>query len=79
MHIPDAVLDPSVVAVTSVVGAAGLVFSLRKIERRLVDRMTVLTGTTSAFVYAAQMVNFPVGPGVSGHLSPSIEVNPHAA
>ena len=25
-------------------------------------------GTMSAFVFAAQMVNFPVGPGVSGHL-----------
>ena len=68
MHIPDAVLDPKVAVATSVLGAAGLLFAVRKLERRLGDQTTVLMGTMSAFVFAAQMVNFPVGPGVSGHL-----------
>ena len=68
MHIPDALLDPRVVAATSVAGGAGLLFALRKLERQLGERTTVLMGTMSAFVFAAQMVNFPVGPGVSGHL-----------
>jgi cobalt/nickel transport system permease protein len=68
MHIPDAVLDPKVAAVTGVLGAAGLVFALRKLERQLGERTAVLLGTMSAFVFAGQMVNFPVGPGVSGHL-----------
>ena len=44
-------------------GAAGLLFAVRKLERRLGDRTTVLMGTMAAFVFAAQMVNFPVGPG----------------
>lgn len=68
MHIPDMVLDPKIAAVTSVVGAAGLIVALRKLERQLGERTTVMMGTMSAFVFAAQMVNFPVGPSVSGHL-----------
>lgn len=68
MHIPEAILDPRVAAVTAVAGGAGLVWGLRKLEKDLGDRTTVLMGTMAAFVFAAQMVNFPVGPGVSGHL-----------
>ena len=68
MHIPDMLLDPKVSAVTALVGAGGLFYSLRKVERQLGERTTVLMGTMSAFVFAAQMVNFPVGLLVSGHL-----------
>jgi cobalt/nickel transport system permease protein len=68
MHIPDALLDPKVAAVTGLVGAAGLFFGLRRLEREHGERTTVLMGTMSAFIFAAQMVNFPVGLGVSGHL-----------
>lgn len=68
MHIPDMVLDARVAAVTGAIGAAGLLYAVRKLERQLGERTTVLMGTMSAFVFAAQMVNFPAGPGVSGHL-----------
>jgi cobalt/nickel transport system permease protein len=68
MHIPDALLDARVAAAAGVVGAVGLAYALRKLQRQLGERTTVLMGTMSAFVFAAQMVNFPVGPGVSGHL-----------
>jgi len=68
MHIPDAVLDPKVAVATGVLGAAGLFYALRKLENQLGERTTVLMGTMSAFVFAGQMVNFPVGPGVTGHL-----------
>lgn len=68
MHIPDGVLAPGVAAATGIVAAVGLVGGLRKLERELRDRTTVLMGTMAAFVFAAQMVNFPIGPGVSGHL-----------
>ncbi len=68
MHIPDLLLDPKVTVVTGLVGAGGLLFCLRKTERQLGERTTVLMGTMSAFVFAAQMVNFPVGLMVSGHL-----------
>jgi len=68
MHIPDAVLSPGVAAATGVVAAAGLALGLRTLRARASDRTTVLMGMMSAFVFAAQMVNFPVFPGVSGHL-----------
>ena len=68
MHIPDAVLDPRVAALTGVVGAAGLGYGLKAVEGQLKERTTSLMGMMAAFIFAAQMVNFPVGPGVSGHL-----------
>ncbi len=68
MHIPDAVLDPRVAALTGVMGAAGLAYGLKAVEGQLKERTTALMGMMSAFIFAAQMVNFPVGPGVSGHL-----------
>ena len=68
MHIPNTVLDPRVAGATAVLAVAGLAYGLRTLEKRLGERTTVLMGTTAAFVFAAQMVNFPVGPGVSGHL-----------
>jgi cobalt/nickel transport system permease protein len=68
MHIPDTILDAKVIVATSALGAAGLAVAVRKVERRLGDGTTVLMGTMAAFIFAAQMVNFPVGPMVSGHL-----------
>ncbi len=68
MHIPDAVLGPNAVIATSLIGGAGLLYAVRRLEQQLGERTTVLMGTMSAFVIAAQMVNFPVMPGVSGHL-----------
>ena len=68
MHIPDAVLSPSVAVATGVVGAAGFAFGLRRLERESGEKTVVLMGMMAAFLFAAQMVNFPVFPGVSGHL-----------
>ena len=69
MHIPDAVvLSTPVAAATGVVAAAGLGLGLRTLRAQASDRTTVLMGMMSAFVFAAQMVKFPVFPGVSGHL-----------
>jgi cobalt/nickel transport system permease protein len=69
VHIQNAMLDPRAAAATSVIGAAALAYGLRRVERELGDKTVVLMGTMAAFVFAAQMVNFPLGPlGVSGHL-----------
>jgi cobalt/nickel transport system permease protein len=68
MHIPDTALDAKVIVTTLAIGAAGLALAVRRLERRLGERTTVLMGTMAAFVFAAQMVTFPVGPMVSGHL-----------
>src|SRR3954470_14123287 len=68
MHIPDAVLSPPVGIATGVVGAAGFLYGLRRLERQSGEKTVVLMGMMAAFLFAAQMVNFPVLPGVSGHL-----------
>ena len=69
MHIPDAVLSPAVAAATSVVAAGGLAVCLWKLKHHLAERTPVLMGVMSAFVFAAQMVNFPLYPlPISGHL-----------
>ncbi len=68
MHIPDGILDPRIAAATSVLGGLGFAYAARKLERTRTDQTPVLLGTTAAFLFAGQMVNFPVGPGVSGHL-----------
>jgi cobalt/nickel transport system permease protein len=41
---------------------------LRQVRRYLTDRLVPLAALAAAFVFAAQMVNFPVLPGMSGHL-----------
>jgi cobalt/nickel transport system permease protein len=68
MHVPDGFLDaPTSLATGAIaVGAVGL--SLRRSEAELRQSGPALAGLTAAFVFAAQMINFPVGAGTSGHL-----------
>jgi cobalt/nickel transport system permease protein len=69
MHIPDAVLDLRMAAATGLIAAGGLAIGIRRLRGQLRDRTTVLMGSMAAFVFAAQMVNFPIPLiGVSGHL-----------
>jgi cobalt/nickel transport system permease protein len=68
MHIPDGLLAPPVTAAAGALAAGGFGYALHRLKRTLGERTTVLMGIMSAWVFAAQMVNFPVGPGVSGHL-----------
>ena len=69
MHIPDGVISLNVSAATAVLGAGGLAFGLKALKGQLRERTTVLMGSMAAFVFAAQMVNFPLYPlPISGHL-----------
>ena len=68
MHIPDGFLNLPTAAVTGAAAVGGIGYSLRAARERLRDRQIPLVGVTAAFVFAAQMINFPVLPGVSGHL-----------
>ena len=67
MHIPDGFLDPGVAAATGVVAGGAVVVGLRKAEATFDERRAPLLGVTAAFVFAAQMLNFPVAGGTSGH------------
>jgi cobalt/nickel transport system permease protein len=69
VHILDAILEPKVALASSVIAAGGLAFCLGKLRDQLRERTTVLMGSMAAFVFAAQMVNFPlVVLPASGHL-----------
>jgi cobalamin biosynthesis protein CbiM len=68
MHIPDGFIDGKTAAVTAVISAAGVGFALRQVRRELPPRRVPLLGLAAAFLFAAQMVNFPVAGGTSGHL-----------
>jgi cobalt/nickel transport system permease protein len=67
MHIPDGFLDPGVAAATGVVAGGAIAIGLRKAEATFDERRAPLLGVTAAFVFAAQMLNFPVAGGTSGH------------
>ena len=68
MHVPDGFLDAPTSIVTGVVAAAGVAVALRGARRELDDRTAPMAGLVATFVFAGQMVNFPVGAGTSGHL-----------
>jgi cobalt/nickel transport system permease protein len=67
MHIPDGFLDAKTVIAADVVAAAGVATALWQ-TRKLPPRRVPLLGLSAAFVFAAQMLNFPVAGGTSGHL-----------
>jgi cobalt/nickel transport system permease protein len=68
MHIPDGFIDGKTAATTALLSAAGVGLALRQVRRRLAPRRVPLLGLAAAFLFAAQMVNFPVAGGTSGHL-----------
>lgn len=68
MHIPDGFIDAPTSIAFGVVAAAGLGVCLRKGSAELDERAAPLAGLTAAFVFAGQMLNFPVAAGTSGHL-----------
>ena len=68
MHIPDGFLDAKTAVATGVLAATGVGMALRQVRRTLPPRRMPLIGLAAAFIFAAQMLNFPVAGGTSGHL-----------
>lgn len=68
MHIPDGFINGVTSAGAAVVAAGGLGASLRAGARALRDKQIPMAGLTAAFIFALQMLNFPVAAGTSGHL-----------
>ena len=67
LHIPDGFLSVSVSAVCWLLILGALAYGLRVTQRALDERLIPLAGIMGAFVFAAQMINFPVAGGTSGH------------
>lgn len=68
MHIPDGFIDVGTSAGAGAVAAAGVGLALRRAGDELDDRVVPLAGLVAAYVFAVQMINFPVASGTSGHL-----------
>lgn len=68
MHIPDGFLSVSVWAALDVAAAPAVSLCVRRSRQTAADSRIPLLGVMGAFVFAAQMINFPVGIGTSGHL-----------
>ncbi|MDQ1010250.1 cobalt/nickel transport system permease protein [Streptomyces sp. V4I23] len=77
MHVPDGFINAPVSVAAGVAAAGAVAVSLRGARRELggsavalpgADRTAPLAGLVAAFVFAVQMLNFPVAAGTSGHL-----------
>ena len=67
MHIPDGFLNIATVATTYVVSAGGVGNAVRVANKKLGEKQVPLMGILAAFIFAAQMLNFPIAGGTSGH------------
>ncbi|MBA7599443.1 putative fused nickel transport protein LarMN [subsurface metagenome] len=67
MHIPDGFLDLKTALTTAIASTGGLGYAVKEVRKKLGDKHIPLLGVTSAFIFAAQMLNFPVAGGTSGH------------
>ena len=68
MHIPDGFLDGKTAATATAISIVGVGLALRQVRRELPAHRMPLLGLAAAFLFAAQMVNFPVAGGTSGHI-----------
>ncbi|WP_432148044.1 energy-coupling factor ABC transporter permease [Streptomyces sp. bgisy029] len=68
MHVPDGFIDAPVSVAAGVFAAGAVAVSLRGARRELDERTVPLAGLVAAFIFAVQMLNFPVAAGTSGHL-----------
>ena len=68
LHAPDGFFSTPIAAVFWVITAAALAVSLRQAGAQLDERAVPLMGVMAAFIFAAQMFNFQIPGGTSGHL-----------
>ena len=72
MHIPDGFIDIPTSAAFAAVAAVGVAASLKGAAKSLDEKTAPLAGLTATFIFAVQMINFPVAAGTSGHLFGSV-------
>src|SRR5688572_5314174 len=83
MHMANELLTPAVAAGFIVLAGVALSLASRRVGAAFDPAKVPLMGVLGAFVFAAQMINFPILPGTSGHLGGgvllAILLGPHAA
>lgn len=68
MHAPDGFLNAGIALATGALAATAVGVSLRQAREQLADKQVPLAGISAAFIFGAQMFNFPVAAGTTGHL-----------
>ena len=68
MHMSDGLVNAPTAAGFGLVAAIGLAVAVSRARADLDDRTAPMAGLVTAFVFAVQMINFPILPGASGHL-----------
>lgn len=68
LHIPDGFLNLPVSLLTWVIAISLIALSLKQVKVEYQERAVPLMGVCAAFIFAAQMINFPIPGGTSGHL-----------
>ena len=68
LHAPDGFFSLPVAAVGWIISVAFIAYAVRRTGKDLNERLVPMMGIMGAFVFAAQMINFPVPGGTSGHL-----------
>ena len=68
MHMPDGFINAPVSAAAGVVAIVGIGVALRGASKELDEKTAPMAGLVAVFIFAAQMLNFPVAAGTSGHL-----------
>jgi cobalt/nickel transport system permease protein len=83
MHIPDGFIDIPTSTAFAALAATGVALSLKGAKSSLDEKTAPLAGLTATFIFAVQMLNFPVAAGTSGHLLggalAAVLVGPYAA
>ncbi len=68
LHIPDGFLKLTIAGIAWVLAALAIILAVRYARDRFEERLVPLAGVMAAFIFAGQMINFPVAGGTSGHL-----------
>jgi cobalt/nickel transport system permease protein len=68
MHIPDGFLSISVSGLLWIVTISVIGYAINRVGKDLGEKQIPLMGVMAAFIFAAQMINFPIAGGTSGHL-----------
>lgn len=75
MHIPDGFLDTKTAVATAALAALGVGYALKSVTNDRESARAPLMGLAAAFVFVAQMINFPVVGGTSGHLMGAVLIS----
>lgn len=67
MHIPDGFLSHGINGATFAISVGACAYGVKRVNQKFGEREVPLMGVTAAFVFAAQMINFPIAGGTSGH------------